>query len=97
MTTLNVRIEEKTKKAASKVLKRVGLDLSTGVKIFLHQVITEKGLPFRPTKNPTALRAEWDKEVAYARKHGKRYDSAEELLKDLRSYSIMYRKSSGGS
>ena len=83
MSTINVRIEEKTKKAASKALASMGLDLSTGVKIFLHQVVTEQGMPFKPTKNPAALRAEWDKEVAWALKHGKKYDSAEELLKDL--------------
>lgn len=83
MSQINVRIEEKTKKAASKVLADVGLDLSTGVKIFLHQVITEKGLPFKPTKNPAALRAEWDRESAWARKHGKRYTDVREALKDL--------------
>ena len=83
MTTLNVRIEEKTKKAASKALADIGLDLSTGVKIFLHQVITEKGLPFRPTKNLAALRSEWDREVAWARKHGKKYSDVRELFKDL--------------
>ncbi len=83
MTTLNVRIEKKTKAAASKVLASIGLDLSTGVKLFLHQVVTEQGLPFTPTKNPAVLRAKWDKEVAEALKNGKRYDSAEELLKDL--------------
>jgi len=83
MSTINVRIEEKTKRAASKALASMGLDLSTGVKIFLHQVVTEQGMPFKPTKNPAALRAEWDKEVAWALKHGKKYDSAEELLKDL--------------
>ncbi len=83
MTTLNVRIEQKTKVAASKALASMGLDLSTGVKIFLHQVITEQGLPFTPTKNLAALRAKWDKEVAQALKKGKRYNSAEELLKDI--------------
>jgi DNA-damage-inducible protein J len=83
MSTINVRIEEKTKKAASKALAGMGLDLSTGVKIFLHQVVTEQGLPFKPTKNPAALRAKWDKEVAEARKRGKFYTSAEEMLKDL--------------
>jgi len=82
MSTVNVRIEEKTKRAASKALADVGLDLSTGVKIFLHQVITEKGLPFRPTKNPAALRAQWDKEVADALKRGKVY-SPRDALKGL--------------
>lgn len=83
MTTLNVRVEEKTKRAASKVLAGMGMDLSTGVKLFLNQVVTEQGLPFKPMKNPAALRAEWDAEVAHARKHGKRYKNGEELLKDI--------------
>ncbi len=83
MTTVNVRIEEKTKKAASKALAGIGLDLSSGIKIFLNQVVTEKGLPFTPTKNTAALRAKWDREVAEARKSGKVYKSAEEVLADL--------------
>ena len=83
MTTVNVRIEEKTKVAASKALASMGLDLSTGVKLFLHQVVTEQGLPFLPTKNPRALRAKWDREVAEALKHGKRYTDAKALFKDL--------------
>ena len=83
MSTVNVRIEERTKKAASKALAGMGLDLSTGVKLFLHQVVTEKGLPFTPTKNPVALRAKWDKEVADALKRGKVYKNVKELFKDL--------------
>ena len=83
MTTLQVRIEEKTKKAAQKALANVGLDLSTGVKLFLYQVVNEEGLPFRPTKNPAALRAKWDKEAADALKNGKRYTDVKELFRDL--------------
>ena len=60
----------------------MGLDLSTGVKIFLHQVVTEQGMPFTPTKNPAALRAKWDAEVAEALKRGKFY-SAKGALKGL--------------
>lgn len=82
MTTLNIRIEEKTKKAASKVLRDVGLDLSSGVKIFLHQVALEKGLPFTPTKNMAAIAAKWDTEVADALKRGKTH-SARDALKGL--------------
>lgn len=83
MTQINIRIEEKTKRAASKALSHIGLDLSTGVKLFLRQVITEKGLPFTPTRNPAALRAKWDAEVAEALKSGKTYKSAKVLLRDL--------------
>jgi addiction module RelB/DinJ family antitoxin len=83
MTTLNVRIDPKTKAAASKALADLGMDLSTGVKIFLTQVATEKGLPFTPTKNPAAIRAKWDKELTDALKHGKVFKAGEDVLKDL--------------
>ncbi len=83
MTTLNVRIEEKTKAQASKVLAGMGLDLSTGVKLFLHQVVTERGLPFIPTKNPAILRAKWDAGVTAALKNGKTHANAREALRGL--------------
>ena len=82
MATLSIRIEEKTKKVASKVLRDVGLDLSSGIKIFLHQVALEQGLPFTPTKNKKAIAAKWDKEVANALKRGTVYD-ARDALKGL--------------
>ena len=82
MSTLHVRIEDKTKAAASKTLASIGLDMSTAVKLFLHQVVAEKGLPFTPTQNPAALKAKWDMEAARAR-NGKSYASGRDVLKDL--------------
>lgn len=83
MTTLNIRIEEGLKKKASKTLENMGLDLSSAVKLFLHQTVKENGLPFHPTNNPKIIRAMWDKEVEHAIKHSKSYSSAEELFDDL--------------
>lgn len=83
MTTIQVRVEEGTKKAAAKVFADMGLDLSSGVKIFLSQVIREKGIPFTPTANTAEIRARWDREVAVARK-GKGYTSPKRLLSDLK-------------
>lgn len=85
MSTVNVRIEEKTKKAASKVLADMGLDLSTGVKIFLNQVVIDKGLPFRPTKNPAAIRARWEREVAEALERGEVHDARDALRFNLKN------------
>lgn len=45
-TTLQVRIDSKTKKSAAKILESLGLDLSSGIKIFLNQVLRSKGVPF---------------------------------------------------
>ena len=83
MTTLNIRIEENIKAKANKTLSSLGLDMSTAVKLFLNQVITENGLPFTPTNNSATLRAHWDKEVADALKNGKRYKTGKEVLADL--------------
>ena len=79
MTTINIRIEESTKVRAAKTLAKLGLDMSSAVKIFLYQVVQEGGLPFTPTKNPATIRARWDAQVADALKNGKRYKTAKEL------------------
>lgn len=83
MTTLNIRIEENIKAKANKTLSSLGLDMSTAVKLFLNQVVIENGLPFTPTRNASAIRARWDKEIAHAIKYGKVYKSGKEVLADL--------------
>lgn len=78
MTTINVRIEEKTKVQAAKTLAKLGLDMSSAVKIFLTQVVHEDGLPFIPTINPTAIRDRWDAQIKEAvREQG--YSTAKDL------------------
>jgi addiction module RelB/DinJ family antitoxin len=83
MTTLNIRIEENIKAKANKTLSSLGIDMSTAVKMFLNQVITENGLPFTPTKNIATLRDRWDKQTAYAIKFGKSYKTGKDVLADL--------------
>lgn len=46
MTTIQVRTQEKTKKNAQRVLKKLGLDLSTAINMFLEQIIIHGGIPF---------------------------------------------------
>ena len=83
MSTLSIRIEEKTKKEATKTLEALGLDMSTAVKMFLNQVVIEQGIPFKPSRTPRQIRAEWDKEIAWALKHGKSYTSVSEMFDDI--------------
>lgn len=83
MSQISIRIEEKTKREASKTLKALGLDMSSAVKLFLHQVIVEQAIPFKPSRTTGQIKAEWDKEVAQALKYGKRYSNAEDLFKDI--------------
>ncbi len=46
MTTIQIRIDEKTKKEATKVFNDLGIDMSTGIKIYLKKIIYNKGIPF---------------------------------------------------
>ncbi len=83
MTTLNIRIEENIKAKANKTLSSLGLDMSSAVKLFLHQVIKEDGLPFTPTNNKAVLRERWDRQTAQAIKTGKVYKTGKEVLAGL--------------
>ena len=83
MGTINIRIDKDIKARAGKTLSALGLDTSTAVRLFLHQVVAEKGLPFIPTKNSATIRAQWDREVVMAKKNSRRYQTAAEALSDL--------------
>ena len=84
MTTLNVRLEPMMKEKAGKTLASLGLDMSSAVKLFLHQVVVDQGLPSKPTRRtPKEIRAEWNREVSEALRSGRRYRSAASLLRDM--------------
>ena len=83
MTTLNIRIDEKTKSHAFKILSKVGFDMSSAIKVFLSQVIIEGGLPFTPTTNAKEIRAKWDREVTKTLKNKKSFKTGKEALSDF--------------
>ena len=47
MATIQVRIDEKTKRSAKRVLDALGIDMSTAIKAYLKQIAIRKGMPFR--------------------------------------------------
>lgn len=88
-TTLQVRTSTQRKEKARKVFERVGLNLSSGVNLYLEKVITTQSVPFVPmTTEGLKLKhwKEYQRDLAWARKHGKRYDSVDALMKDLDAY-----------
>jgi len=84
-TTLNVRTDAATKRAAQSVFKRMGLDLSTGVNMYLARVAQDKAMPFTP-RTINGFTPEYEtrilRETAYAKKHGKSY-TADEIMKEF--------------
>ena len=81
-TTLQVRLDKKTKDTAQKTLKSMGLDMSSGVKLFLTQVVHTGSIPFRihtADALPEDAKQKMVRESNAALKKGKRYVSVEEL------------------
>lgn len=84
--TINIRINKNTKQQAQKIVEKMGLDLSSAVKLFLTKVILTKSIPFEiRTANgfTPAQEAKILKEAKYTAKYGKRYATTEEAFKEL--------------
>lgn len=85
-TTLQIRIDKKTKTAAQKAFHSMGLDMSSGVKLYLTQVMHTKKIPF-PVLSFDYLSQEKKlqiiKEAKYALKHGKSYATIQEAHSDI--------------
>ena len=71
MTTIQIRIDEKTKKSANKIINELGLDMSSAIKLYLKQIINRKGLPFNVlTENGLTVQEEL--EILQASEEAKR-------------------------
>ncbi|KRM54377.1 type II toxin-antitoxin system RelB/DinJ family antitoxin [Lacticaseibacillus sharpeae] len=65
---LSIRLDRELKESASSVLSNMGLDLTTAVKMFLTQTVTDQALPFHPHALPEATQ-----EALAEMKHAKEY------------------------
>ena len=90
-TNITIRIDAKTKEAARKTLEEIGLDISSGVKLFLHQVVVTQSIPFEIRTVNGYTRAQ-EREMIAAAEEAKRdykagkikaYESIDELHADL--------------
>ena len=51
-TSLQVRLDPNLRNEAQAILDSLGIDISSAVRMFLHQVVVERGMPFRPCLDP---------------------------------------------
>ena len=85
-STIQIRIDNKTKEKARKKFKEAGLDLSSGIKCYLCEVAKSKTIPgvIRTVNGYTPeFEARMNKEIQHALKYGKSYSSAEEMHEDI--------------
>ena len=84
----NISIDPELKKDAVELFANFGLDLSTGITLFLQQAVREKRIPFEvrleiPNKKTKEALAEFS-EMKKDKKKYKRYDSFEQVLKGIK-------------
>ena len=53
MNKIKIKADEKLLKEASEIFEKLGLNLSTGIDIYLKQVVDKKGIPFEVTLEST--------------------------------------------
>ncbi len=92
-STVQFRIDKKTKRAVTDIFQSLGLDLSSGFKMYAQQVVKKKGIPFplltengfTPEREAQIL-AESNQTLAdYKAGRLKGYTSARALFKDILS------------
>lgn len=87
MATINVRMNDDTKKKAEEVFTKLGMTPSTAINLFYNQVIINDGIPFplrTHSVNQTTKRA--IREVEESNKRPDKYkafDSTDNLMEDL--------------
>ncbi len=77
-TTVQIRVDKKIKQDAQKAFLSMGLDLSSGIKIFLSQVVRTQSIPFSVLSANNFSEAKKNKlilEASQSLKSGKRYGS----------------------
>ena len=83
---LQIRIDAKTKNEAKAILDKLGMDMSSAVKLFFRQVINAKNIPFelRGENGLTLRNAEILREaIINAENNPKSFKSGSTLIKDV--------------
>ena len=82
MATVTARVDENVKKEAETLFKKMGLNMSTAMNLFLKKCILEQGMPFElkvPNGETRKVLDEVEKGVGL----NKTFDSIDELMEDL--------------
>ena len=82
MATVTARVDENVKKEAEILFKKMGLNMSTAMNLFLKKCILEQGIPFElkvPNEETLKVLDEVEKGIGLS----KTFDSVDELIEDL--------------
>jgi DNA-damage-inducible protein J len=79
MPQIQIRIDDETKKSSKKVLDKLGLDMSSAIKIYLKQIIQHQGIPF-PLVTENGLTNDEESRIVKASKEAKKGKNVTEKM-----------------
>jgi DNA-damage-inducible protein J len=88
MSYIQLRIDDKTKNSAKKILDKLGVDMSSAIKVYLKQIIINKGIPFKLLTENGFTPAE-EREILKASKEakaGKNVDGPFSTHEEIQNY-----------
>ena len=89
MTTVTIRVDEKTKKDAQKVVNKLGFDLSSVTRAFYKQIARNQSIPLSLSyeqPNEESLQAIAETEaIIRGELPAKEFDNVDDLMASLRS------------
>jgi len=86
-STIQIRIDRATKRQAQNVFKKLGIDISSAIKMFLNKAIKTKSIPFI-ARTEDGYTPEYEEMLfaevkAMKAGEGKRFKTVADLMKDL--------------
>ncbi len=82
-TTINIRIDEETKKEFELFCSKVGLNISTAFNIFIKTVLREKRIPFNIELTPNKETINVMEEINCEKNLSKKFTNIKDLIDDL--------------
>ena len=86
MGQINIRIDDRLRRYAEKVLRPLGLSHSDAIRIYYHRIVNTRGIPFElSVKEPseTILSAMQEVQSLRNKKNVKKYTNVKKLMADL--------------
>ena len=92
-STVQLRVDAKTKRGVANIFKSLGMDMSSGVKVYFEQVLRTKSIPFplltengyTPEQEEKILAESRQTMIDYKNGKLKGYSSVAEIKKDILS------------
>ena len=82
ISTISIRVDSELKRKAQQVFKKMGLNMTSAIELFLNNTVKDEELPLIPNKETIEALKEYEEMKNNPEKY-KRYSSFKEAMKDV--------------